>query len=386
MPKLELLKLIAQKGSFPDKFLRRGGYYVTALILAFMIAFPPGRRTSTMKSAPKLKRVLNALTRARRRERALFSGILLLFMYRAHFRLSSVSPDELELIDRRIEERELAEFKPPSLRMVKLVMGPYASFFDPLYFGKVPPLDGKPRIYVSNHTLMGFDFGCLLPWLYEKHGIFLRALADHAHFQIPINAQVMRNIVGAVDGTRRNVDLLLENNQNILVYPGGAREVFKRHDDEPYTLFWENKLGFAAVAIKHGVEIVPVVNRGSEDMMKVHADLPIGWLPVPFLWGSSRKIPVFTPTSLQRMYFYFGSPISTKEYSLDDPNATRSVQLKVKNAIEYGLSFLEKVQDADTHQYRYGTGVDFRREIGKLLNLNSRTTRGSPTLAGAAKM
>ena len=30
--------------------------------------------------------------------------------------------------------------------------------------------------------------------------------------QVPINAMIMRDVLGAVDGTRRNVDLLMENN------------------------------------------------------------------------------------------------------------------------------------------------------------------------------
>ena len=36
-----------------------------------------------------------------------------------------------------------------------------------------------------------------------------QVLADHSHFQIPINADVLQNVLGAVDGTRRNTELLM---------------------------------------------------------------------------------------------------------------------------------------------------------------------------------
>ena len=37
----------------------------------------------------------------------------------------------------------------------------------------------------------------------------------------------------------------------------------------------------------------------------------MGWIPIPFLWGSDRTLPLFTPKHPQRVYFYFGHPIHT---------------------------------------------------------------------------
>ncbi len=70
---------------------------------------------------------------------------------------------------------------------------------------------------MSNHPILGLDFPVLLSQLYSETGIFLRALTDKSHWQIPINASVMRDVVGAVEGTQRNVDLLMEAGQPILV-------------------------------------------------------------------------------------------------------------------------------------------------------------------------
>ena len=86
----------------------------------------------------------------------------------------------------------------------------------------------------------------------------------------------MRDVMGAVDGTRRNVDLLMQTGQAIFVYPGGARETFKRTTDEKYCLIWGDRKGFAQMAVRHGCTIVPVTNYGTEDMINVVGDIPLG--------------------------------------------------------------------------------------------------------------
>ena len=78
-------------------------------------------------------------------------------------------------------------------------------------------------------------------------GIFLRALTDKSHWQIPGSTAVMADVFGACEGTQRNVSLLMHSGQAILVYPGGARETFKRVGEEKYTLHWGNRVGFAKV-------------------------------------------------------------------------------------------------------------------------------------------
>ena len=80
-----------------------------------------------------------------------------------------------------------------------------------------------------------------------------------------------------------------------------------------------NRLGFVKMALRHNCTIVPVVNVGTEDITRIHYDLPIGWVPVPFLYGSDRTVPVFTPDvkQMQRLYFHFGQPINVSTYVPD---------------------------------------------------------------------
>jgi 1-acyl-sn-glycerol-3-phosphate acyltransferase len=155
--------------------------------------------------------------------------------------------------------------------------------FQPEFLGLENIPTDRPLLFVSNHPIMAFDFPLMLEGLYARTGIFLRTLADHSHFQIPINGYLLRTMLGVVDGNRRNTELLFSHGQCIFVYPGGARETFKKTTDEKYALFWGERLGFAEMAVRNGATIVPVSSLGTEDMLDIVYDMPLGWLPIPFL-------------------------------------------------------------------------------------------------------
>lgn len=131
-----------------------------------------------------------------------------------------------------------------------------------------------------------------------------------------MNAQILRDVIGAAEGTQRNVDLLLSSGAAVLVYPGGARETFKRVGEPKYTLHWEGRLGFARVclavlrcpvdfgfvtspscqaAIRHGCTIIPCTSVGTEDMTTVLYDMPLSWIPIPYLWRGDRTVRLFSP-------------------------------------------------------------------------------------------
>ena len=140
---------------------------------------------------------------------------------------------------------------------------------------------------------------------------------------------------GAVDGSRPNVDLLMANKQNVLVYPGGGQEIMKPKSAMKYELMWKERLGFARMAIKNRYPIMPCACVGNEDMLDIIFDLPMN-----FLKGSVSitSLPVAAPNSLQKIYFWFGEPISTEEYGGDADNTdfAREVRDKAKAAIEKG--------------------------------------------------
>ena len=189
----------------------------------------------------------------------------------------------------------------------------------------------RPALFVGNHSVYNvFDALLLADELRRGKGIALRSLADRIHFDVPL----WRDLVaaqGAVLGTRENCAALMRRGENILVFPGGAREVFKRKG-EAYRLIWKERYGFVRLAIEHGYRILPYATVGAEESMDVLLDAadylktPIGrylkssGIADRFLRGGEELPPVVRGIGLtpvprpEKMYFVMGRPIDTRPY------------------------------------------------------------------------
>lgn len=143
---------------------------------------------------------------------------------------------------------------------------------------------------------------------------------------------------------------LMRRGDLILVFPGGAREVAKRKGEQ-YRLIWKNRLGFAVMAIEGRYPIVPFASMGIEHALDVVLDndnplmAPARKLferlmnvePLPIVRGIGLT-PIPRP---ERLYFWFGEPISTLEYGgIADEANTRELRTRTATSIEGGLNFL----------------------------------------------
>lgn len=99
----------------------------------------------------------------------------------------------------------------------------------------------------------------------------LYALAHRLLALVPLGNRLL-NHFGAVRGTRENCGKLMQEGAYILLYPGGAREVFKAPEHQ-YKLLWEGREGFARLALEEGCTIVPMAVVGHED----HLSHAIDW-------------------------------------------------------------------------------------------------------------
>ena len=313
--------------------------------------------TPVPTASPQLLQAHHRILDSSQRMYKALTGLgLALFLNRA-YTLVRDNVSMLQLLDRTSVERQILRFKPPSQTSLDAATWVYNSLFSSVLIGveNIPVAElraGKPLLFVSNHPILALDFPVLLSELHRQTGIFLRALTDRSHWQIPGSGPVMRDILGAVEGNQRNVSLLMHAGQAVLVYPGGARETFKRVGEERYKLHWGNKLGFAKAAIRHGCTIIPCTSVGTEDMTEVLYDLPLGWLPLPFLWGSDRTLPIVKVPrlrDLQRIYFAFGEPIRTDQFNGDCESVANceAVKQATQQAVEEGITFLQHVQEAD---------------------------------------
>jgi hypothetical protein len=262
-------------------------------------------------------------------------------------------------------------FDPALIRELDRIVAPLKRLLSPVSLG----IEHVPRegavLLAGNHTIYGLlDIPMLGLELFEKTGRAVRGLGDHNHFALPIWRDLLCRI-GAVRGTRENCARLLEAGEAVLVFPGGGREVMK-HKGEKYRLVWKERVGFARLAIEHGVPIVPFASVGVEDMFEIVIDAddvlasPVGALQrahgiTEQAWFRHGEIlpPLARGTGpaglprLERQYFLFGAAIDTARFAgrHQDPEACLALRQEVRAAVESGIAQLQEVRSGDPERY-----------------------------------
>lgn len=138
-------------------------------------------------------------------------------------------------------------------------------------------------LLVSNHALFALDSLVLASLLVREVGRNPRFLVDQKVFTLP-GLQQFINAVGGLPGEPSAAEALLRAGELVLVYPGGVDDSLKLAS-ERYQLKWKQRSGFARVALRAGVPIVPIAGLGIDEMYTVLAREP--WLGRK-LFGSER--------------------------------------------------------------------------------------------------
>jgi len=244
-------------------------------------------------------------------------------------------------------------------------------YFAPEYLHLERADAARPTLFVGNHSLYGvLDVLLFADGLYRERGICLRSLADRNHFRIPAWRDFVV-LTGAVLGTRRNCAELMRRGEHILVFPGGAREVFK-HRGEAYRLIWKERYGFVQLAIEHGYPITPYATVGAEEAFDLLLDsrhymaTPLGrylrrsGLAERYLRGGEEFPPLVRglgPTVIPRpekLYFSIGRRIETTAYRgrARDPEVLREVRERVRRSLAGLIAGLRLYRARDARQGR----------------------------------
>jgi 1-acyl-sn-glycerol-3-phosphate acyltransferase len=248
----------------------------------------------------------------------------------------------------------------------RLLFAPARALFSPIFHDLHKAPSSGPRLFVGNHTMSGaLDVPHLFWELHDQHDIWLRALGDHAHFNVPLWGQLLTRW-GVVDGTRDNCARLLDAGEAVLVFPGGAREVVKRRG-EAYELIWKQRTGFARMAIAHGATVVPFAALGGDDawdivmdteevldtpagevIRRMCASVGLGKDTVPPLLRGFAGTPLPKPV---RLYFSVGDPIPSTPWAgkADDEAACWALRGRAKRSIQQQLTALRRIREADPH-------------------------------------
>jgi len=222
------------------------------------------------------------------------------------------------------------------------------------------PTEGGALI-VTNHGHFGIDLPVLLRLILEESGRAVRSLGDRVVFAMPIFRDLAHNM-GAIEGEPRATVQLLEEDQLVLVYPGGAREALSDLADA-YRLQWENSRGFIRTALLAQKPIIPIAGLGNEELyvQVISQDRVrqsgVGRL-ISQLLGDKYVMPIYMglgalpfPTEL---HYVVGEPIHLPHgpEAADNPEIVAKLHQQVtettQQLIDKGLDERKAAAEADT--------------------------------------
>lgn len=192
-------------------------------------------------------------------------------------------------------------------------------------------------LIVANHAF-GWDVAFPMAEVRRVTGRPVFALGEHLWWKIPFLRRLAA-AVGTVDGTPENVDRLLQNEQLVVVLPGGMREAVKPKELR-YRLLWGARYGFVRAAIRNATPIVPLAAIGSDEVFDFVGDAvargerwlaPLGLDHIPL----PRPSKLFPFPHRVHLRYVFGDPIAPLHppSSADDPAALRIMRWTVEGAL-----------------------------------------------------
>lgn len=122
-------------------------------------------------------------------------------------------------------------------------------------------------LLVGNHSFLGLDGVVLGALVARETARLVRFLGERHLWDIPGLGAIL-TALGAVPGDPDRAAAMLEQGDLVGVYPGGVDDSFKL-STERYRLQWGARAGFARVAMRARVPIVPVAGLGIDDAYDV---------------------------------------------------------------------------------------------------------------------
>jgi len=240
-----------------------------------------------------------------------------------------------------------------------------------------PSMEGPPILFVGNHQLFSLDGIFIVEEFLREQRRLVTAMVyppllndvsplAPLPYPFPGSKQLFEKFQVLPTSARNLLRALRPNRTGsgaALLFPGGAREVFKRKGEE-YQLFWPPQPEFVRIAAKANATIIPFSGIGSDEFFDgtlLDSDDLLG-LPVLGEWlrERTRDLPsyveddVFVPPvpaprlqGPRRNYFLFGEPVSTAELDHRDRDACTEVYAKVRRSVEAGLEHLLEARKKD---------------------------------------
>ena len=130
------------------------------------------------------------------------------------------------------------------------------------------PKTGRALIVV-NHSFATYDILLLGDAIYSRTKRYARTLIDKVFFIFPILEDVLISRMGLSKATWENAKKLLNNQEIVVVAPGGMREWRKSHKKR-YSIDWDNRYGFARLAIETQTPVILAACPKADNIYKVY--------------------------------------------------------------------------------------------------------------------
>jgi 1-acyl-sn-glycerol-3-phosphate acyltransferase len=143
---------------------------------------------------------------------------------------------------------------------------------------------GRPLVYVAKHPQgwLYFEtilFALLTFWDGDRALAPIRAMEKRntSVHRLPVTSWIRRH-VGAIEASEEAALAALAAGESVLLFPGGARELY----GPPDVLDWSGRRGFARIAAKARVPVVPFAIAGADQQHRFRVALGRRgslWLP-----------------------------------------------------------------------------------------------------------
>nr|XP_060631306.1 monoacylglycerol/Diacylglycerol O-acyltransferase-like [Anolis sagrei ordinatus] len=180
-----------------------------------------------------------------------------------------------------------------------------------------------PGIIVLYHGALAYDYSFLVNKIFLLTGRLCHSVVDNKLYIVP-GLKLYFDLFGCIPGNRAKCVEILKKGQVLGIIPGGMKEaVFSDHN---YELMWDNRTGFAHVALEAKVPIIPMFTQNIREVSRTFGNTRFTrWLHDKNRWFFLPIIGHF-PVKLRT---YLGEPIPY------DPNITaEELAQKTKIAIE----------------------------------------------------
>jgi 1-acyl-sn-glycerol-3-phosphate acyltransferase len=238
--------------------------------------------------------------------------------------------------------------------------------FNPMVIG-AENIPRQPCLFVGNHSLFALDGAIITPLFLKELNRFPRGMGDKFLFS---NRNIADFLVanGLVMGHPEVCTALMEDQQDMLVFPGGAHEAVKPAS-KLYELQWKERYGFVKLAATNGYTIMPFGLVGPDefyDHLVEGQDLPdsaVGKLLTRMgLLNEEIRSDILPPIPLgslgtpfpkpQRCFLGFGKPVNLSRFKGKTPakKTLQTIRAQVSSEIETQISqlFVAREQHKDT--------------------------------------